>query len=65
MKLPSVLFVVFLVLKLTDVINWSWFWVFSPLILGFIFMLIIITINEWLKIKKQNLIKKLNEKYGI
>jgi inner membrane protein involved in colicin E2 resistance len=31
MGLGSVLFVVFLVLKLTDHIDWSWWWVTSPL----------------------------------
>lgn len=30
-SLPTVLFVVFLILKLTDVIDWSWWWVFAPL----------------------------------
>ena len=29
--LPSVLFIVFLILKLTEVINWSWWWVTAPL----------------------------------
>jgi hypothetical protein len=29
--LPGVLFVVFLVLKLVGVIDWSWWWVTSPL----------------------------------
>lgn len=29
--LSSVLFVVFLILKLTNVIDWRWIWVFSPL----------------------------------
>ena len=29
--LSDVLFIVFLVLKLTNVINWSWWWVTSPL----------------------------------
>lgn len=29
--LPGVLFVVFLVLKLTGNINWSWWWVTSPI----------------------------------
>ena len=29
--LPGVLFVVFLVLKLTGNIDWSWWWVTSPL----------------------------------
>lgn len=27
----ELLFITFLVLKLTHVIDWSWFWVFSPL----------------------------------
>lgn len=29
--LGTVLFIVFLVLKLTGTINWSWWWVTSPL----------------------------------
>ena len=28
---PGLLFVIFLVLKLTDNIDWSWWWVTSPL----------------------------------
>ena len=28
---PTVVFIVFLILKLTDVIDWSWWWVTSPL----------------------------------
>jgi hypothetical protein len=31
MGIGMILFIVFLVLKLTDVINWSWWWVTSPL----------------------------------
>lgn len=27
----TILFIVFLVLKLTHVIDWSWWWVFAPL----------------------------------
>lgn len=30
-SLSTVLFVVFLILKLTNVIDWSWWWVTSPL----------------------------------
>lgn len=26
--------IVFIILKLTEVITWSWFWVLSPLLLG-------------------------------
>lgn len=31
MSLPVVVFIVFLILKLTNVISWSWLWVTSPL----------------------------------
>jgi len=37
---PGLLFLVFLVLKLTGVINWSWIWVFAPLWGGFLFIMI-------------------------
>lgn len=32
--LPTALFIVFLVLKLTGVIAWSWWWVTAPLWIG-------------------------------
>jgi energy-coupling factor transporter transmembrane protein EcfT len=38
--LGTVLFVVFLVLKLTGNIDWPWIWVFAPLWIGFILFLI-------------------------
>ena len=39
---PLLLFVVFLVLKLTNVIAWSWWWVTAPLWAGFaIFFLVV------------------------
>ena len=34
-SLSTVLFIVFLILKLTHVIDWSWWWVTSPLWIGF------------------------------
>lgn len=46
------LFVVFLVLKLTGTINWSWWWVTSPLWISFaIFAVIffIYAIYSWFK----------------
>lgn len=39
-----ILFVVFLVLKLTHIINWSWWWVTAPL-WGSIALLIPVTIG--------------------
>lgn len=41
MGLSNVLFLIFLVLKLCKIINWSWLWVFSPLLIGTIFWLLI------------------------
>lgn len=35
LSLSSVLLVVFVVLKLTDLIDWSWWWVLSPLWISF------------------------------
>lgn len=39
MTLSTVLFVVFLVLKLTGLIAWSWWWVTAPLWIGFVIVL--------------------------
>ena len=40
--LGAVLFIVFLVLKLTNVITWSWWWVTSPLWIswGLVFLIL-------------------------
>ena len=42
--LPTILFLIFLVLKLCKVINWSWLWVFSPLWISAIIWLIVFII---------------------
>lgn len=39
--LPAALFLVFLVLKLTGVITWSWVWVTAPLWISFAIGLLI------------------------
>jgi hypothetical protein len=53
LSLSAVLFIVFLVLKLTNNIDWSWWWVTSPLwipfaiglaLVGFVFLVIIIAL---------------------
>jgi len=33
-SISFILFIIFLILKLTGVINWSWWWVTSPLWIG-------------------------------
>lgn len=41
MDICSVLFIVFLVLKLVGVISWSWWWVTSPLWIPLAFVAVI------------------------
>ena len=47
----GLLTIVFIVLKLVGVINWSWFWVLSPMIfsVGFtvLFLLIVFALMIW------------------
>jgi hypothetical protein len=49
-SLSTLLFVVFLVLKLTHTVDWSWWWVTSPLWIGyaliFIILIIVATISS-------------------
>lgn len=40
----SLLTIVFITLKLTGHINWSWFWVLSPIIFSTIFALSLLTL---------------------
>ena len=41
MDLCDTIFIVFLILKLFGIINISWLWVFSPLISGVIFLILL------------------------
>ena len=43
--LSGLLFIVFLVLKLTHVIDWSWWWVTSPLWIGFALTLVLLLVG--------------------
>lgn len=48
--------IVFVVLKLTEVIDWSWWWVLSPLWIGLALFLVItlpILAVGWFKFKKE------------
>ena len=50
LNLGEVLLVVFIVLKLTNVIDWSWWWVLSPVWIGLITITVIlgsIAIKVW------------------
>ena len=41
----GVLFITFLVLKLTGVINWSWIWIFAPLWISAVLVIVAIIIG--------------------
>lgn len=43
-SLSIILFTVFLILKLTHVIDWSWWWITSPLWIGAILVVIALVI---------------------
>lgn len=52
--LCSVLTIVFIVLKLVGVINWSWLWVLSPLWIDFLLAIILLTIIALVNRKTKN-----------
>lgn len=49
----TVLFLVFLILKLTETITWSWWWVFSPIwapiavLIGLIILVVVFLFLAW------------------
>lgn len=48
MKIAVTLTIVFIVLKLCNVINWSWLWVLSPIPIDILLIIILYGINSWL-----------------
>lgn len=44
---PGLLTLTFIVLKLTHVINWSWFWVLFPSILSILVFIIVMFVYSW------------------
>lgn len=56
--LPAILFVVFLILKLTGYIAWSWVWVTAPLWIGLVLMIAVIgPIMIWWKLTNEKMKK--------
>jgi hypothetical protein len=45
-EFTGLLFIVFLVLKLTNVIEWSWLWVTAPLWIPFIVAVVIFVVGK-------------------
>lgn len=50
--LASVLTIVFVTLKLTDHIDWSWWWVLSPLWISFGLAIIVMSVALWVAVQK-------------
>lgn len=46
--LPAVLFLIFLVLKLTHNIDWSWWWVTAPLWIPWSLFLVVLVLVLWI-----------------
>jgi hypothetical protein len=40
----SLLTIVFITLKLTNYIDWSWWWVFCPLWIGFVLVILLVIV---------------------
>ena len=53
----TILFIVFLILKLTHVINWSWWWVTAPLWISFglviLFFIVLVIIGAIVDYKER------------
>lgn len=43
----ELLTIIFTILKVTDKIDWSWWWVFSPMIIKFVLLIISIFYIWW------------------
>ena len=43
----GLLTIVFITLKLCDVIDWSWWWVLSPMWIGIVVALVFLTVFVW------------------
>jgi energy-coupling factor transporter transmembrane protein EcfT len=46
--------IVFIVLKLTGYISWSWWWVTAPFWVGFVILIPIVILYYWLKRKHES-----------
>jgi len=45
LSLPAVVFVVFLILKLTNLVKWSWWWITSPLWIVVALVVVLVVIS--------------------
>lgn len=48
LSFSSALTLLFIGLRLTDVIHWSWLWVLSPMWISFLLFVVVVCILAWL-----------------
>jgi len=54
MSFLSVILIIFIILKITNLISWSWWWVLSPLWIGFaLASVVVIYLTIWYKIDQR------------
>ena len=64
-SLPTLLSIIFLVLKLCNVIAWSWWWVFSPAIIWFVINFVLACFLQKERKEEAEKWKKLRQKWDI
>ena len=61
----TVVFIVFLILKLCNVIDWSWWWVTSPLWISFgLWLIICLPLIIYVKVDNAKLKKNMNKTFS-
>lgn len=62
--LPTLLVVMFMYLKLTKQVDWSWWWVFSPYWIVFLLFIFLFTVSAVHHIKQRKKLPYLLRQYG-
>ncbi len=70
-SLPTALFLIFLVLKLVGVIDWSWWWVTAPLwisvglcIATILISIVVLLIMHAMQVHRVNKLRKRGKRFG-
>ena len=61
--ISGVLLIVFIVLKLVGTINWSWWWVLSPLWIDLIIFLLVVVVLVIYQVRQEKKFKRGKDKW--
>lgn len=56
-RFVGLLTIVFVVLKLTGVIDWSWWWVISPSLISLGVWIVLVALVAWIRVKEEQAMK--------